>query len=43
MSADIEKSLWFFKEVVGLEETREVDGALAQIACEVGSIYVEGN
>ncbi|WP_226036065.1 VOC family protein [Aquibacillus saliphilus] len=26
ISADIEKSLWFFKEIVGLEETTEVDG-----------------
>lgn len=26
VSADIEKSLWFFKEIVGLEETIEVDG-----------------
>ncbi len=26
VSTDLEKSLWFFKEVVGLEETEEVDG-----------------
>ncbi|MGE7601611.1 VOC family protein [Peribacillus sp. NPDC097675] len=26
VSTDLEKSLWFFKEVVGLEETDEVDG-----------------
>jgi catechol 2,3-dioxygenase len=26
VSADIEQSLWFFKEIVGLEETIEVDG-----------------
>lgn len=26
ISTDLEKSLWFFKEVVGLEETEEVDG-----------------
>lgn len=26
ISTDVEKSLWFFKEVVGLEETEEVDG-----------------
>ena len=26
VSADLEKSLWFFRDVIGLEETREVDG-----------------
>src|SRR4051812_10811672 len=26
VSADLEKSLWFFKDVLGLEETKEVDG-----------------
>lgn len=26
VSADLEKSLWFFKDVIGLEETVEVDG-----------------
>lgn len=26
VSTDLEKSLWFFKEIVGLEETEEVDG-----------------
>lgn len=26
ISADLEKSLWFFKDVIGLEETVEVDG-----------------
>lgn len=26
VSADLDKSLWFFKEVIGLEETTEVDG-----------------
>ncbi len=26
VSSDLEKSLWFFKEVIGLEETIEVDG-----------------
>lgn len=26
VTPDIEKSLWFFKEVIGLEETEEVDG-----------------
>ena len=26
VSTDLEKSLWFFKEVIGLEETEEADG-----------------
>ncbi len=26
VSTDLEKSLWFFKEVIGLEETEVVDG-----------------
>lgn len=26
VTTDLEKSLWFFKEVIGLEETEEVDG-----------------
>jgi catechol 2,3-dioxygenase-like lactoylglutathione lyase family enzyme len=26
VSSDLEKSLWFFKELIGLEETEEVNG-----------------
>lgn len=28
VTTDLEKSLWFFKEVIGLEETEEIDGTV---------------